>query len=182
MLRLAEGVTAASVFCLFIVIKFQLRITPTAKRNSYRVAWLVGVATQGSVLRPQPWAGKSQLRQSCCCLRTLCILPTIYRDYEGEIINTKSRGGGWRLRLGVYGGADLRKTSFPPCRLHHPHRHAVHDAIRRDGKKSGLRPFKKSGFRRYKNSCPCNPDYHAGHNTYGLISFFPARAGLFLPP
>ena len=24
--------------------------------------------TQGSVLRPQPWAGKSQLRQSCCCL------------------------------------------------------------------------------------------------------------------
>ena len=38
-----------------------LRVTPTAKRNSYRVAWLVGVATQGSVLRPQPWAVKSQL-------------------------------------------------------------------------------------------------------------------------
>ena len=28
-----------------------------------------GVDTQGSVLRPQPWAGESQLRQSCCCLR-----------------------------------------------------------------------------------------------------------------
>ena len=44
-------------------------ITPTANRNSYRVARLVGVVTQGSVLRPQPWAGESQLRQSCCCLR-----------------------------------------------------------------------------------------------------------------
>ena len=85
------------------------------------------------------------------------------------------------------GGADCRKTSFPPCRLHHPHRHAVHDAIRRNGKKSGLRPFKKSGFRRYKNSHPCNPDYHAGHNTYGLIlfpgasrAFFTAVGGLFV--
>ena len=41
------------------------QVTPTAKRNSYRVAILVGALTQGSVLRPQPWAGKSQLRQSC---------------------------------------------------------------------------------------------------------------------
>ena len=38
-----------------------LRVTPTAKRNSYRVARLVGDATQGSGLRPQPWAGESQL-------------------------------------------------------------------------------------------------------------------------
>ena len=44
-------------------------LTPTANRNSYRVARLVGALTQGSVLRPQPWAGESQLRQSCCCLR-----------------------------------------------------------------------------------------------------------------
>ena len=44
-------------------------LTPTANRNSYRVARLVGAVTQGSVLRPQPWAGESQLRQSCCCLR-----------------------------------------------------------------------------------------------------------------
>ncbi len=42
-----------------------LRVTPTAKRNSYRVAILVGALTQGSVLRPQPWAGETQLRQSC---------------------------------------------------------------------------------------------------------------------
>ena len=58
-----------SEFFLFIYCdKFQLRITPTAKRNSYRVAILVGALTQGSVLRPQPWAGETQLRQSCCCL------------------------------------------------------------------------------------------------------------------
>ena len=60
----------SSEFFLFIYCdKFQLRITPTAKRNSYRVAILVGALTQGSVLRPQPWAGETQLRQSCCCLR-----------------------------------------------------------------------------------------------------------------
>ena len=43
-------------------------ITPTANRNSYRVASLVGELTQGSGLCPQPWAVKSQLLQSCCCL------------------------------------------------------------------------------------------------------------------
>ena len=43
------------------------------------------------------------------------------------------------------GGADRRKTSFPPCRLHYPLRHARHDDSRRNGKKSGLWPFKKSG-------------------------------------
>ena len=47
----------------------ETHMTPTAKRNSYRVAIIVASATQGSVLRPQPWAGESQLRQSCCCLR-----------------------------------------------------------------------------------------------------------------
>ena len=124
----------------------RLSITPTANRNSYRVARLVGVLTQGSVLRPQPWAGKTQLLQSCCCLRSrlLRVLLIVYCIREGDEINTKSRCGGWRLRLGGDVGADRRKTSFPSCRLHHPHRHAAHDAIRRDGKKSGLRPFKKS--------------------------------------
>ena len=47
----------------------RLCITPAANRNSYRVARLVGAVTQGSVLRPQPWAGETQLLQSCCCLR-----------------------------------------------------------------------------------------------------------------
>ena len=32
-----------------------------ANRNSYRVAMIRLVDTQGSVLRPQPWAGESQL-------------------------------------------------------------------------------------------------------------------------
>ena len=39
----------------------ETHMTPTAKRNSYRVAIRVVSATQGSVLRPQPWAGESQL-------------------------------------------------------------------------------------------------------------------------
>ena len=47
-----------------------LRVTPAANRNSYRVAKVGGDDTQGSVLRPQPWAGKSQLLQSCFCLRS----------------------------------------------------------------------------------------------------------------
>ena len=50
----------------------ETHMTPTAKRNSYRVAIIVVSATQGSVLRPQPWAGESQLRQSCRCLGTCC--------------------------------------------------------------------------------------------------------------
>ena len=48
--------------------KYQLRVTPTANRNSYRVAMISLDDTQGSVLCPQPWAGESQLLQSCCCL------------------------------------------------------------------------------------------------------------------
>ena len=49
-------------------VKYQLRVTPTVNRNSYRVAMISLVDTQGSVLRPQPWAGESQLLQSCRCL------------------------------------------------------------------------------------------------------------------
>ena len=44
----------------------RLSITPSPKRNSYRVAISFYILTQGSVLRPQPWAGKAQLLQSCC--------------------------------------------------------------------------------------------------------------------
>ena len=38
-----------------------LRVTPTAKRNTYSIATPYYICTQGSVLRPQPWAGKTQL-------------------------------------------------------------------------------------------------------------------------
>ena len=48
--------------------------------------------------------------------------PIVYCVREGDEINTKSRGGGCRLRLGVDGDADCRKTGFPPCRLRHPPR------------------------------------------------------------
>ena len=70
MLRLAEGVILNLIITTYPFLPFiLLQVTPAANRNSYRVARLVGAVTQGSVLRPQPWAGESQLRQSCCCLR-----------------------------------------------------------------------------------------------------------------
>ena len=70
MLRLAEGVILNLIITTYPFLPFiLLQVTPTANRNSYRVAILVEAHTQGSVLRPQPWAGESQLRQSCCCLR-----------------------------------------------------------------------------------------------------------------
>ena len=56
-------------------------ITPTANRNSYRVARLVGAITQGSVLRPQPWAGETQLLQSCCCLRAAVYMYPLHCCY-----------------------------------------------------------------------------------------------------
>ena len=69
MLRLAEGVTRSRIMGRNGLVEIiRLSITPSANRNSCRVARLVGVLTQGSVLRPQPWAGKTQLRQSCRCL------------------------------------------------------------------------------------------------------------------
>ena len=38
-----------------------LWITPSAKRNTYSVAIPFCINTQGSGLRPQPWAGEAQL-------------------------------------------------------------------------------------------------------------------------
>ena len=128
-----------------------LQVTPSANRNSYRVTTPYYIYTQGSVLRPQPWAGETQLLQSCCCLleapphalpkgRELLLaefkvvmwfafpfekagmgpaggvgllfgfFPIVYCAYDGDEINTKSRGGGWRLRLGGDVGADCQKT------------------------------------------------------------------------
>ena len=163
--------------------------------------------TQGSVLRPQPWAGETQLLQSCCCLleapphalpkgRELLLVefkvvmwfafpfekagmgpaggmgllfgffPIVYCVREGDEINTKSRGGGWRLRLGGDVGADCRKTGFPPCRLHHPHRHARHAAILRDGKKAAFGRSKSPAFAGAKTTAywrpPPNPSQWAG--------------------
>ena len=43
-------------------------------------------------------------------------------------------------------GDASRKTRFPPCRRHHPQRHALHDDNSRHGSKSGRWPFKKSAF------------------------------------
>ncbi len=72
MLRLAVGVTRSRIMGRNgLVGTIRLSITPTANRNSCRVARLVGAVTQGSVLRPQPWAGKSQLLQSCRWVQTV---------------------------------------------------------------------------------------------------------------
>ena len=59
---------------------------------------------------------------------------------QGDEVNTKSRDGCCRLRLGGSGANVRRKTSFPPCHCHHPHRHAPHDDSIPHGSKSGLRP------------------------------------------
>ena len=76
-LRLAEGVTHSRIMGRNGLVEIiRLSITPSANRNSCRVARLVGVDTQGSVLRPQPWAGETQLRQSCCCLRRPLPMPS----------------------------------------------------------------------------------------------------------
>ena len=69
---------------------------------------------------------------------------TIINNKQGDTKNTKSRGDSCRLRQGVPAGDARRKTGFPPCRPHHPHRHARHDDSSHDGKKSGRWPFKKS--------------------------------------
>ena len=70
MLRLAEGVILNLIITTYPFLPFiLLQVTPTANRNSYRVAWLVGAVTQGCGRSTLPWAGESQLRQSCCCLR-----------------------------------------------------------------------------------------------------------------
>ncbi len=91
-LRLAEGVTHSRIMGRNGLVEIiRLSITPSANRNSCRVARLVGVDTQGSVLRPQPWAGESQLCQSCCCLRSLhYIVPQIQNgilNFGRRIIN-----------------------------------------------------------------------------------------------
>ena len=59
---------------------------------------------------------------------------------QGDEVNTKSRDGCCRLRLSGVGANVRRKTSFPPCHRHHPHRHALHDDSIPHGSKSGLRP------------------------------------------
>ena len=75
--RLTVGVILNLIISSYpFLFIFLLLVTPTANRNSYRVARLVGAVTQGSVLRPQPWAGESQLLQSCCCLRA----PRLYHS------------------------------------------------------------------------------------------------------
>ena len=85
-------------------------------------------------------------------LGLLRVLPTVYCVCEGDEINTKIRvadGGfafAWMVVPTVGKRVFLRAVSTIPTvlRCMTPSTATV--------KKSGLRPFKKSGFRRYKNS------------------------------
>ena len=93
-------------------------MTPTAKRNSYRVAIIVVSATQGSVLRPQPWAGESQLRQSCCCLRAaVCMYPLHCCCLRAAVYMYSFRCCYLRAAVCVYPlhCCCLRALHFPPC-------------------------------------------------------------------
>ena len=62
-----------------------------------------GVDTQGSVLRPQPWAGESQHLQRCCCLckplpepsprggsSTSSPIPTLLKPLQGDGATTEA--------------------------------------------------------------------------------------------
>ena len=63
----AKPTTAVMAFCVYIILYYVLLwVTPTAKRNTYRVAIIVGyILPRVACFHPQPWAVESQLRQSC---------------------------------------------------------------------------------------------------------------------
>ena len=114
-MRLAEGVTRSRIIARNGKAKtIRLRITPTANRNSYRVARLVGLHTQGSVLRPNPGLGN---RNS-------------YRVAAAYVVFVMEGIMFVCMDVGIAAGA-------------HPsisHRHAPHDGSIPLGSKSGLRP------------------------------------------
>ena len=60
-------ITFCSFLCEYIkrTWKRTRQVTPTAKRNTYSVAMLVGILPRVACFRPQPWAGKAQLCRSC---------------------------------------------------------------------------------------------------------------------
>ena len=64
---LFERPTAVMAFCVYIILYYVLLwVTPTAKRNTYSVAIIVGyILPRVACFHPQPWAVESQLRQSC---------------------------------------------------------------------------------------------------------------------
>ena len=110
--KLVEGIIRVSIitFSLTFQPTILLRVTPSANRNSYRVAADCGPSTMGFHLLIS----------------------------KRDEINTKSRGHCWRLRLGGAVSNAYRKTSFPPGHRHHHHRHALHDASSNNGKKTAV--------------------------------------------
>ena len=105
--------------------------------------------------------------------------PLFFASMRGDEINTKSRvadGGStlaWMAVPTVGKRVFLRAVSTIPTvmRCMTPSATTV--------KKAAFGRSKRSGFRRYKNSCPCIPDYYAGHNACGLILFSRREPGFF---
>ena len=54
-------------FLLIYCDKFQLKITPTAKRNSYRVAWLVGLPRVACFARNPGLGKRNSVRVAAAC-------------------------------------------------------------------------------------------------------------------
>ena len=78
-------------------------------------------------------------------------------------------------------GDASRKTSFPPCRRHHPQRHALHDDNSRHGSKSGLWPFKKAAFGGKKTAdCKPLPNPHQGAGIHSCCVLRGYDCALFL--
>ena len=77
------------------------------------------------------------------------------------------------------GGDGSRKTSFPPCRRHHPQRHALHDDNSRHGSKSGLWPFKKAAFGGRKTAACVIPTIWRLQIDNKVIFFVPAQPDFF---
>ena len=83
----------------------RLSITPTANRNSYRVARLVEAVTQGSVLCPQPWAGESQLHYLSA---SHCAAPVTFGSELLLLAEAPPRAlPRWRERIITYWATDM---------------------------------------------------------------------------
>ena len=117
-MRLAEGVILNLIITTYPSLPIVLLwVTPTAKRNSYRVAILVGRLPRVACFARNPGLGnRNSVRVAAACGTAIAGLNHNWLLLLVDDINTKSHGGCCRLRLLGVGGDGSRKTSFPPCR------------------------------------------------------------------
>ena len=114
----AKPTTAVMAFCVYIILYYVLLwVTPTAKRNTYSVAIIVGyILPRVACFHPQPWAVESQLRQSCRCRWVAPPRPSP-RGGSPYLLCLRMFGGApspWRrLGWGFYVGRRKPLPSFP---------------------------------------------------------------------